>query len=201
MIATGTASGKSLAYLAPVLSALLDGSEAPNGRGATALYLSPTKALAADQRRSVKALAAPLGNGIRPAVYDGDTPVEEREWVRQYANYVLTNPDMLHRGILPSHPRWSSFLRALRYVVIDECHTYRGVFGSHVAQVVPSLRRLCARYGADPVFLLASATAAEPSVAMRPSHRPHGHRGGRRRLPARRTGLRPVGAAPDRAVG
>ncbi|MET7344168.1 DEAD/DEAH box helicase [Streptomyces sp. NPDC087866] len=165
VIATGTASGKSLAYLAPVLSALLDGSEAPNGRGATALYLSPTKALAADQRRSVKALAAPLGNGIRPAVFDGDTPVEEREWVRQYANYVLTNPDMLHRGILPSHPRWSSFLRSLRYVVIDECHTYRGVFGSHVAQVIRRLRRLCARYGSDPVFLLASATSAEPAVA------------------------------------
>ncbi|MFE6763943.1 DEAD/DEAH box helicase [Streptomyces sp. NPDC057689] len=165
VIATGTASGKSLAYLAPVLSALLDGSEAPNGRGATALYLAPTKALAADQRRSVKALAAPLGNGIRPAVFDGDTPVEEREWVRQYANYVLTNPDMLHRGILPSHARWSSFLRSLRYVVIDECHTYRGVFGSHVAQVVRRLRRLCARYGSDPVFLLASATSAEPALA------------------------------------
>ncbi|MCX0244628.1 DEAD/DEAH box helicase [Streptomyces drozdowiczii] len=165
VIATGTASGKSLAYLAPVLSALLDGSEAPNGRGATALYLSPTKALAADQRRSVKTLAAPLGNGIRPAVFDGDTPVEEREWVRQYANYVLTNPDMLHRGILPSHPRWSSFLRSLRYVVIDECHTYRGVFGSHVAQVMRRLRRLCARYGSDPVFLLASATSAEPALA------------------------------------
>ncbi|WP_190092621.1 DEAD/DEAH box helicase [Streptomyces melanogenes] len=165
VIATGTASGKSLAYLAPVLSTLLDGSEAPNGRGATALYLAPTKALAADQRRSVKALAQPLGNAIRPAVYDGDTPVEEREWVRQYANYVLTNPDMLHRGILPAHPRWSSFLRALRYVVIDECHTYRGVFGSHVAQVLRRLRRLCARYGANPVFLLASATAAQPSVA------------------------------------
>ncbi|MFJ3481025.1 MULTISPECIES: DEAD/DEAH box helicase [Streptomyces] len=165
VIATGTASGKSLAYLAPVLSTLLDGSEAPNGRGATTLYLAPTKALAADQRRSVKALAAPLGNAVRPAVYDGDTPVEEREWVRQYANYVLTNPDMLHRGILPSHPRWSSFLRALRFVVIDECHTYRGVFGSHVAQVLRRLRRLCARYGSDPVFLLASATAADPSVA------------------------------------
>ncbi|MEE1756825.1 DEAD/DEAH box helicase [Streptomyces sp. SP18CS02] len=165
VIATGTASGKSLAYLAPVLSTLLDGAEAPNGRGSTALYLAPTKALAADQRRSVKALAAPLGNRIRPAVYDGDTPVEEREWIRQYANYVLTNPDMLHRGILPSHPRWSSFLRSLRYVVIDECHTYRGVFGSHVAQVLRRLRRVCARYGADPVFLLASATAAEPALA------------------------------------
>ncbi|WP_418958325.1 DEAD/DEAH box helicase [Streptomyces tritici] len=165
VIATGTASGKSLAYLAPVLSTLLDGSEAANGRGTTALYLAPTKALAADQRRSVRQLAAPLGNRIRPAVYDGDTPVEEREWVRQYANYVLTNPDMLHRGILPSHPKWSSFLRSLRYVVIDECHTYRGVFGSHVAQVLRRLRRVCARYGADPVFLLASATAAEPALA------------------------------------
>ncbi|MFP3988815.1 DEAD/DEAH box helicase [Streptomyces sp. E11-3] len=165
VVATGTASGKSLAYLMPVLTTLLDGSEAPNGRGATALYLAPTKALAADQCRAVKELADPLGHAVRPAVYDGDTPVEEREWVRQYANYVLTNPDMLHRGILPSHPRWSSFLRALRYVVIDECHTYRGVFGSHVAQVLRRLRRLCARYGADPVFLLASATAADPSIA------------------------------------
>ncbi|MFE1209689.1 DEAD/DEAH box helicase [Streptomyces albidoflavus] len=165
IVATGTASGKSLAYLVPVLSSLLDGAEAPNGRGATALYLSPTKALAADQLRAVKELSAPLGNAVRPAVYDGDTPVEEREWIRQYANVVLTNPDMLHRGILPSHPRWSSFLRALRYVVIDESHTYRGVFGSHVAQVIRRLRRLCARYGADPVFLLASATAAEPAVA------------------------------------
>ncbi|MFE7672720.1 DEAD/DEAH box helicase [Streptomyces albidoflavus] len=165
IVATGTASGKSLAYLVPVLSSLLDGSEAPNGRGATALYLSPTKALAADQLRAVKELSAPLGNAVRPAVYDGDTPVEEREWIRQYANLVLTNPDMLHLGILPSHPRWSSFLRALRYVVIDESHTYRGVFGSHVAQVIRRLRRLCARYGSDPVFLLASATAAEPAVA------------------------------------
>lgn len=165
VVATGTASGKSLAYLAPVLSTLLDGSEAPNGRGATALYLAPTKALAADQRRAVRELAAPLGTAVRPAVYDGDTPVEEREWVRQYGNYVLTNPDMLHRGILPAHARWSSFLRALRYVVIDECHSYRGVFGSHVAQVIRRLRRICARYGSEPVFLLASATAAEPAQA------------------------------------
>lgn len=165
VVATGTASGKSLAYLAPVLSALADGAQAPNGRGATALYLAPTKALAADQRRAVRELAAPLGNAIRPAVYDGDTPVEEREWVRQYANYVLTNPDMLHRGILPAHPRWSSFLKALRYVVIDECHTYRGVFGSHVAQVLRRLRRLCARYGSEPVFLLASATTSDPAAA------------------------------------
>ncbi|MEU6535858.1 DEAD/DEAH box helicase [Streptomyces sp. NPDC047000] len=167
VVATGTASGKSLAYLVPVLSALLDGSEAPNGRGATALYLAPTKALAADQHRSVKDITRPLGNAVRPAVYDGDTPVEQREWIRQYATYVLTNPDMLHRGILPSHARWSSFLKSLKYVVIDECHTYRGVFGSHVAQVLRRLRRLCARYGSSPVFLLASATAAEPAVAAR----------------------------------
>ncbi len=167
VVSTGTASGKSLAYLVPVLSTLLDGSQAPNGRGATALYLAPTKALAADQHRMVKEFTRPLGHAVRPAVYDGDTAVEEREWVRQYATYVLTNPDMLHRGILPSHPRWSSFLRALRYVIVDECHTYRGVFGSHVAQVLRRLRRLCARYGSDPVFLLASATAAEPAVAAR----------------------------------
>jgi DEAD/DEAH box helicase domain-containing protein len=162
VVATGTASGKSLAYLVPVLSALLDGAEAPKGRGATALYLAPTKALAADQRRVVADLAAPLGTRIRPAVYDGDTPFEEREWVRQYATYVLTNPDMLHQGILPGHARWATFLRALRFVVVDECHTYRGVFGSHVAQVLRRLRRLCAHYNSAPVFLLASATAAEP---------------------------------------
>ncbi|MFH8339226.1 DEAD/DEAH box helicase [Streptomyces sp. AM6-12] len=186
VVATGTASGKSLAYLVPVLSTLLEGSGAPtrwtqqrealagggdgrraDGRGATALYLSPTKALAADQCRAVKELSQPLGSAVRPAVYDGDTPYEEREWVRQYANYVLTNPDMLHRGILPAHPRWASFLKSLKYVVIDECHTYRGVFGSHVAQVLRRLRRVCARYGSSPVFLLASATAAEPAVAAR----------------------------------
>lgn len=164
VVATGTASGKSLAYLVPVLSALA-GDDSRNGRGATALYLAPTKALAADQRRAVSGLAAGLRPRVRPAVYDGDTPAEEREWVRQHANYVLTNPDMLHRGILPAHARWTPFLRALRFVVIDECHTYRGVFGSHVAQVLRRLRRVCARYGAEPVFLLASATAAEPGAA------------------------------------
>ncbi|WP_419183761.1 DEAD/DEAH box helicase [Streptomyces albidus (ex Kaewkla and Franco 2022)] len=195
IIATGTASGKSLSYLIPTLSTLLDGADPSaeserglaasradgakpqgvpgqqggagrqGGRGSTALYLAPTKALAADQRRAITELAAPLGTFIRPAVFDGDTPVEEREWVRLFSNYVLTNPDMLHRGILPAHARWASFLRSLRYVVIDECHTYRGVFGSHVAQIIRRLRRVCARYGSDPVFLLASATAADPAEA------------------------------------
>lgn len=154
IVATGTASGKSLAYLLPVLSML----EA--GQRATALYLAPTKALAADQLRAVQALG--LGD-VRPASYDGDTPPAERDWVRAHANLVLTNPDMLHRVLLPGHARWAAYLRRLRYVVVDECHAYRGVFGSHVAQVLRRLRRICARYGAAPTFLLASATVADPA--------------------------------------
>ncbi|SOD63191.1 DEAD/DEAH box helicase domain-containing protein [Streptomyces zhaozhouensis] len=165
VVSTGTASGKSLTYQVPVLNALLDGASAPNRRGATALYLAPTKALAADQWRAIRALAGPLGTAVRPAVYDGDTPREERAWAREHANLLLTNPDMLHTGLLPGHRRWTSFLRALRYVVIDECHVYRGVFGSHVAQVLRRLRRVCALYGAEPVFLLASATTAEPGAS------------------------------------
>ncbi len=152
VVATGTASGKSLAYLLPTLSALLTSE-------ATALYLAPTKALAADQLRAVRALAL---TAVRAAAYDGDTPREERDWVRAHANLVLTNPDMLHHGLLPQHARWARFLRRLRYVVVDECHAYRGVFGSHVAHVLRRLRRLCARYGGAPVFLLASATVSDP---------------------------------------
>ncbi len=164
VVATGTASGKSLAYQVPVFSALLDGRDAGR-RGATALYLAPTKALAADQLRAIRRLAAPLGTDVRAAGFDGDTGPEERAWARAHANLLLTNPDMLHRGLLPGHRRWSSFLRALRYVVVDECHVYRGVFGSHVAQVLRRLRRLAAHYGASPVFLLASATTAEPAAS------------------------------------
>ncbi|WP_425566692.1 DEAD/DEAH box helicase [Planomonospora alba] len=157
IIATGTASGKSLAYQVPALTSVLD--------GGTALYLTPTKALAADQLRALRALDVP---GLRAAAFDGDTPYEERTWIRQHANYVLTNPDMLHRTLLPGHARWSGFWRRLRTVVVDECHGYRGVFGSHVAQILRRLRRVCARYGADPVFVLASATASDPrSFAMR----------------------------------
>ena len=156
VVSTGTGSGKSLAYQLPVLSTLL-----ADGR-ATAFYLAPTKALAADQLRALDALAP---EGVRPAVYDGDTPREEREWVRAHSRLVLTNPDMLHRGILPRHDSWSGYLRRLRYVVVDECHTYRGVFGSHVAHVLRRLRRVCARYGARPVFVLASATAGDPATA------------------------------------
>jgi DEAD/DEAH box helicase domain-containing protein len=156
VISTGTASGKSLAYLLPVLSALLE------EETSTALYLSPTKALATDQLRAVRALNL---MAVRAATYDGDTAHEERDWVRRFGTLVLTNPDMLHRSILPRHADFSRFLRGLRYVVIDECHTYRGVFGSHVAQVLRRLRRICTRYGATPVFLLASATVSEPSVS------------------------------------
>lgn len=154
VVATGTASGKSLAYLLPVLSALLTEPKA------TALYLAPTKALAADQLRAIRSLQL---TEVRAATYDGDTPPPERDWVRAHGRLVLTNPDMLHRGILPGHPKWASFLRRLRYVVIDECHGYRGVFGSHVAHVLRRLRRVCARYGSAPVFVLASATVSSPA--------------------------------------
>jgi DEAD/DEAH box helicase domain-containing protein len=153
IIATGTASGKSLAYLMPAVDAI-DG-------GGSVLYITPTKALAADQLRALRALRL---TAVRAATFDGDTPGEERTWIRQYANYVLTNPDMLHRTLLPGHARWAAFLRRLQYVVIDEAHGYRGVFGSHVAQIVRRLRRVCERYGAAPVFVLASATSADPGA-------------------------------------
>jgi DEAD/DEAH box helicase domain-containing protein len=161
VMATGTASGKSLGYLVPVLSDIVDGAAAPTGRGVTALYLSPTKALAADQLARLSALAVP---GLRAATYDGDTPPDERRWIREHAQLVLTNPDLVHHSLLPGHRRWAPFLRALRYVVIDECHVYRGVFGSHVAAVLRRLRRVAARYGAEPVFVLASATVTSPAA-------------------------------------
>ncbi|HEX4703524.1 MAG TPA: DEAD/DEAH box helicase, partial [Pseudonocardiaceae bacterium] len=155
VIATGTGSGKSVAYQLPVLSALrADGK-------ATALYLSPTKALGADQLRSVRALDLP---DVRAASYDGDTPIAERDWVRAHGRWVFTNPDMLHRGFLPQHARWARLWRRLSFVVIDECHAYRGVFGSHVALLLRRLRRIAAKYGADPVFVLASATVADPGA-------------------------------------
>ncbi|HEV7212894.1 MAG TPA: DEAD/DEAH box helicase [Blastococcus sp.] len=156
VVATGTASGKSLAYQLPALTRLADDPRA------CVLYLAPTKALARDQLASVAALADP---SVRPAAYDGDTPGEERDWVRRHSRWIVTNPDMLHRGILPAHQRWSSTLRRVAYVVIDECHAYRGVFGSHVGHVLRRLRRVCRRYGAEPVFVLASATVADPAAA------------------------------------
>jgi len=156
VVATGTASGKSLAYLMPVLTALIEDPKA------TALYLSPTKALAMDQLRAIRALTL---TQVRADTFDGDKAVTEREWVRAHANLVLTNPDMLHRTLLPQHSKWSRFFKGLRFVVIDECHGYRGVFGSHVAHIVRRLRRLCAKYGSSPVFVLASATVSSPETS------------------------------------
>ncbi len=160
-LATGTASGKSLAYQLLALTAARQPRPGRvGGRGAGTLYLSPTKALAADQLAALERLDVP---GVRVATFDGDTPPEERRWVREHAEVVLTNPDALHFSILPGHARWASFLRSLRFVVLDEAHHYRGVFGSHVAAIVRRLRRLARRYGADPVFLTASATAGDPA--------------------------------------
>ncbi|MER7273611.1 DEAD/DEAH box helicase [Dactylosporangium sp. NPDC000244] len=156
VVATGTGSGKSLAYQLPALARLLTDPRA------TVLYVAPTKALAADQLRSLTELGVP---GLYPATYDGDTSREERDWVRQHARVVLTNPDMLHHGILPGHGAWSRFLRGLAYVVVDECHAYRGVFGSHVAHVLRRLRRVAARYRSAPVFVLASATSGDPAAS------------------------------------
>ncbi|MGH3822798.1 MAG: DEAD/DEAH box helicase [Pseudonocardiaceae bacterium] len=156
VVATGTASGKSLAYQLPVIAELMA------DRQATALYLAPTKALGADQIRTVTALSLPE---VRLAGYDGDTPMAERDWVRSHARWVFTNPDMLHHGLLSRHDRWARLLRWLRFVVIDECHAYRGVFGSHVAVLLRRLRRVAARYGAHPVFVLASATVADPAAS------------------------------------
>ncbi|GGK57839.1 DEAD/DEAH box helicase [Ornithinimicrobium pekingense] len=161
VVATGTASGKSLGFLLPVLTALCEGTAAASGRGATALYLAPTKALGADQGARLHTLAIP---GVRVAALDGDTPAEERRWIRDHAHYVLTNPDLLHHTLLPGHERWRGFLRSLRYVVVDECHVYRGVFGAHVSAVLRRLLRVAARYGAHPTVVLASATVAEPEV-------------------------------------
>ncbi|MGB3369401.1 MAG: DEAD/DEAH box helicase [Rhodococcus sp. (in: high G+C Gram-positive bacteria)] len=165
VLSTGTASGKSLAYQMPILSSLLGDARA------TALYLAPTKALGADQLRSTISITdelrgdAPELAEVFPSAYDGDTPIEIRQWARANARWIFTNPDMIHIGILGAHERWARFLRNLRFVVVDECHYYRGVFGSNVALILRRLRRICARYGASPTFVLASATTSNPGLA------------------------------------
>src|SRR5438105_7765279 len=153
ILATGTASGKSLAFNLPVLDAV---AREPRNR---ALYLYPTKALAQDQARALGDLHAP---NVRAAIYDGDTPAERRWQIRRWANVIFTNPDMLHVGVLPHHDRWADVLHNLRYVVVDEAHVYRGVFGSHVGNVLRRLLRLAGVYGAEPQILLATATIANP---------------------------------------
>ena len=158
IVTTGTASGKTLAFNLPVLSSL---AESPKNR---TLYLYPTKALAQDQVRGLGAFGI---KGMRAAIYDGDTPSEQRWQVRKWSNLILSNPDMLHLGVLPHHDRWGDVLSNLRYVVVDEAHVYRGVFGSHVGNVLRRLRRLARVYGAEPQFLFASATIANPGELAR----------------------------------
>ena len=161
-ICTGTASGKSLAYQLPVLTTFV---EDPNS---TALYLSPTKALGTDQLRSVAQLIAgrPEFAHLAPSSYDGDTDSELRQWARMHSRWIFTNPDMLQIGITSTHPRWRAFFAKLKYIVVDECHHYRGVFGSHTALVLQRTLRIARKYGADPVVIGASATVSNPAQAL-----------------------------------
>src|SRR5438874_8533823 len=156
VVVTPTASGKTLCYNLPVVQTLL---EQPEAR---ALYLFPTKALAQDQMDELHALTGDASLPIRTFTYDGDTPGDARRKVREAGHVVVTNPDMLHTGILPHHTKWVKLFENLRYVVIDELHQYRGVFGSHVANVIRRLQRVCAWYGSDPRFVCCSATIANP---------------------------------------
>ena len=153
---TPTASGKTLCYNLPVLQTII---ENPNTR---ALYIFPTKALAQDQKSEINEIIQEAGLNINSYTYDGDTPANIRQKVRKAGHIVITNPDMLHSAILPHHTKWVSLFENLQYVIIDELHTYRGVFGSHVANVIRRLRRICRFYGSDPVFICTSATIANP---------------------------------------
>src|ERR1041384_4119974 len=158
MVVTATASGKTLCYNAPVVESVL---ENPDSH---ALYLFPTKALAQDQLGKLNELG--FFPQVRFATYDGDTPQADRRFIKRGAHIVLTNPDMLHVGMLPYHTSWARFFAGLKYVVIDELHTYRGVFGSHVAQIVRRLRRICAQYNSAPQFITCSATIGNPGELM-----------------------------------
>ena len=166
VVVTATASGKTLCYQIPTLEALLSDPQA------TALYLFPTKALAQDQARGL-ALFGELNEQLKFSLgtYDGDTPSNQRKTLREEGRVILSNPDMLHQGVLPNHPRWARFFQNLRYVVLDEIHTYRGVFGSHVANVLRRLMRICAHYGTPPQFVCCSATIANPKEHRRSTDR------------------------------
>ena len=156
VLVTPTASGKTLCYNIPVLQKIL---EEPETR---AIYLFPTKALANDQMTEVHHLISDLKADIKTFTYDGDTPDDARQAIRKQAHVVVTNPDMLHAGILPHHTKWQKLFSNLKYVVVDELHTYRGVFGSHVTNVFRRLKRICRFYGQDPIFICCSATVANP---------------------------------------
>lgn len=169
VLATATGSGKSMAGWLPAVSAVRAPTQGTKiselRRRPSTLYLSPTKALAADQLHALTTLLDGGGiRDVRATTCDGDTPLPERDWARDYADIVLTNPDFVHYAMLASHHRWDRFLRGLRYVIVDECHAYRGVFGAHVSLVLRRLLRLAARYGAEPVVILASATTGEPAA-------------------------------------
>jgi DEAD/DEAH box helicase domain-containing protein len=153
---TPTASGKTLCYNLPVLQEVMDNKES------RALYMFPTKALAQDQKSELNEIISEMGVNINSYTYDGDTPANIRQKVRKAGHIVITNPDMLHSAVLPHHTKWVSLFENLKYVVIDELHTYRGVFGSHVANVIRRLKRICRFYGSDPVFICTSATIANP---------------------------------------
>ncbi|MEN4473495.1 DEAD/DEAH box helicase [Mycolicibacterium cosmeticum] len=159
VLSTGTASGKSLAYQLPILTAM---SADPRAR---ALYLSPTKALGHDQLRTAQALTAEIGplRDVAPSPYDGDATTEMRRFARERSRWIFSNPDMIHLSMLRNHARWAVFLRNLRYIVVDECHYYRGIFGSNVAMVLRRLLRLCERYSGNPTVVFASATTASPA--------------------------------------
>ena len=157
IIATPTASGKTMCYNIPVINSILKGTEAK------ALYLFPTKALANDQLRELTAFTEGMEKEIYISTYDGDTPKSKRQEIRYKGDIVITNPDMLNISIMPYHTGWSKFLSELRYIVIDELHMYRGTFGSHTANIIERLRRICARYGSSPVFVCSSATIANPA--------------------------------------
>ena len=164
ILSSGTASGKSLAFGMPCLTTALEAPPASGGRGPGVLYLAPTKALAHDQLAGLEALGLPE---LRAGALDGDSSDDERAWARAHARWLVTNPDMLHRSVLPGHERWRAFLRALRFVVVDEAHVYRGVFGAHVSLVLRRLQRLSAHYGGSLTFIAASATSADPGSTAR----------------------------------
>ncbi|MCA9795131.1 MAG: DEAD/DEAH box helicase, partial [Candidatus Eremiobacteraeota bacterium] len=156
VVVTPTASGKTVCYNLPVVHSVL---EDPTSR---ALYMFPTKALSQDQLAELMALDQAAGTQLGVFTYDGDTPSDARRAIRSRGHVVITNPDMLHTGILPHHTKWSRFFGNLRYVILDELHTYRGVFGSHLANVLRRLRRICEFHGANPTFIMCSATIANP---------------------------------------
>ncbi|WP_313679234.1 DEAD/DEAH box helicase [Corynebacterium stationis] len=162
VVATGTSSGKSLGYQLPILTRMAEDSTA------CALYLTPTKALGSDQLLAIMELTKGIDklSSVIPSPYDGDTPTEARAGIRDHARFVFSNPDMVHMSILAAHERWTRFLRHLEFIVIDECHSYRGVFGAHVALVLRRILRICARYGAHPTIIGASATMNDPGAHM-----------------------------------